>query len=133
MLDHINAEYPESYEFDNRKCNLRKCNKRQNAKNLTRGRSDNKSGHQCIYRNTHDTSWTVNVKFKGEKCYVPSFPDSVFDNPLQEALLCRDALKNWLIKEDLTNIPCLANIQNKHTRSKVLLYVDRIQEREYIT
>lgn len=70
IVDHINED-----RYDNRKCNLRFCNKSQNAVNKRKLLSTNTSGHQGVYWHKHKQKWAASIIVEGRKIYVASSKD----------------------------------------------------------
>jgi len=70
MVDHINGD-----RNDNRKVNLRLCNKSQNAMNH-KLYNCNKSGVTGVYRSSKmPTKWEAQIKVNGKHIYLGSFED----------------------------------------------------------
>ncbi len=131
VVDHINKEFPESYELDNRKSNLRLLCKSANAKNLSRLKSNNTTGHSNIRRNTSDTCWTLALRHKKISNPTINFPDKQYRDGLTEAIAVRDLLKVWLIEDDLLNTqPSTEGIDNLNTLGKIVTYVKKVRKEE---
>jgi hypothetical protein len=78
--DHINHD-----TLDNRRINLRKVNKQENATNKRMYQS-NTSGFIGVSWNKHKQKWTASIGYRGEIIYVGAFPSS------EEAARARDKL-----------------------------------------
>jgi len=61
MVDHINGK-PD----DNRLCNLRLANIKQNGRHRANNLSNNKSGHRGVWQNKSTGRWHVNVYLDGK-------------------------------------------------------------------
>lgn len=65
--DHVNRN-----PLDNRKTNLRECNKRENAINHSK-RKDNTSGTTGVYWNRNARKWMAGISFNGRMHYLGQF------------------------------------------------------------
>lgn len=61
VSDHINRD-----KLDNRRCNLRECNRHQNLLNTSK-RRDNKSGYRGITKTTGRDTYEYNIWLKGKR------------------------------------------------------------------
>lgn len=129
LLDHINIEYPLSYEFDNRKCNLRPITLSGNNKNIPRLKVNNSSGHTGIFRNSHDTCWSLRIRHKKKDVISLHFPDKEYQDPLSEAIQVRDLIKPWLILEDFNKELCTDHLCPR-TREKLESCIDKLRGEE---
>jgi hypothetical protein len=68
MLDHINGE-----SLDNRKSNLRICNKMQNAGNSRKRIDGCSSKYKGVGWNKRTHRWIVRIRMGGERKYIGSF------------------------------------------------------------
>ncbi len=84
--DHINGD-----KLDNRRSNLRACNKSENAMNVGI-RKDNSSGYRGVYR-THPKAnskpWQAEIKKDGKRIYL-----GYFDEAIDAAKAYNNAAKN---------------------------------------
>jgi len=71
-IDHSNGN-----GLDNRRGNLRACERSQNCCN-TKKRSDNTSGYRGVSRCSSTGKWRVQIQYKGQKKYLGIFVDKIF-------------------------------------------------------
>lgn len=69
VVDHANGN-----RLDNRSGNLRKVTRQQNAENLTRLKSNNRSGYRGVSWDKSSGKWLAAVRFKGQR-YTRTFAD----------------------------------------------------------
>lgn len=87
IVDHINRD-----KKDNRLCNLRICNKSENAYNSKR-RVTNKSGKTGVYWRKDTLKWAAEIKHLGKKYCL-----GCFDN-FEDASKARDIAEQKIMKE----------------------------------
>jgi hypothetical protein len=86
LVDHINANFPDSYALDNRRCNIR--NTPNNTHNVRKYKS-NTTGHPNIILNARSQKYNVQVTVGQKRPYCPYYPQG----ELEDAILCRDTFK----------------------------------------
>lgn len=69
ITDHANGN-----KLDNRKVNLRTCNKSQNASN-SRMRSDNTSGHKGVSFDNQRNKWRATIQKNGKSILIGRYDD----------------------------------------------------------
>lgn len=87
IVDHINRN-----KKDNRLCNLRLCNKSENAYNSKR-RTTNTSGKTGVYWRKDTHKWSAEIKHYGKKIHLGCFDD------FGEAVHARNVAEEKIMKE----------------------------------
>ena len=86
LVDHINRD-----KKDNRGCNLRACNKSENAYNSKR-KTTNTSGKTGVYWRKDTSKWTAEIKHLGKKHCLGCF------DSFEEASRARDVAEEKYMK-----------------------------------
>lgn len=71
IIDHVNND-----KLDNRKINLRNCNKSENATNSPKP-SNNTSGYKGVYWNKRASLWMASIKYKYKQIHLGYFKTSI--------------------------------------------------------
>lgn len=87
LVDHINHDLS-----DNRKCNLRICNRSENKKNSVT-REDNSSGFPGVYFDKVRNKWEVQITSFGKRCFLGRFDSK------EEAIKIKEKAENQLFGE----------------------------------
>lgn len=72
FVDHINHD-----GLDNRKVNLRLANRRQNAQNRRKPKTDSRSKFKGLTWSKRDRNWAAKINFNCEQKYLGTFTDEV--------------------------------------------------------
>jgi len=104
VCDHLNFDFPDSFELDNRRCNLKVTNKSVNQKNR-RLSSNNTSGFSGVVYSKKDVGYFGRVHHKDKLVYAPLFSEGKFGNletAKELAILYTETLRSLLYNEIFT-------------------------------
>lgn len=124
VCDHINTTFPDSFELDNRKENLRVVHPRQNQKNR-RLSVNNSSGYAGVVYSKKDNGYFGRVHFMDSLPYSPLFSASRFGGRDKEtaALYC-DSLRSLLREEEFTRVYTTGDT---YVDSRIDVYLNRLR------